>query len=233
MRAAIFDWGGTLTPWHEVDVRAGWAAFARGYGTMACALNDLVGRLVTADEAAWHAARNKHRGVRQAEILRNAGVDPDSPAAQAGLIHYWDFWEPHTVTHPGVWPMLEALSSQGLRIGVLSNTTWPREYHEALFHRDDVARFIDAQVYSCELGVTKPHPEAFRAVLEELRVSPAEAVHVGDRLHEDIAGAAAVGLRTVYLEHPMYAGDHIATSDAVPDAVVRHLDEIAPLVLGW
>jgi putative hydrolase of the HAD superfamily len=25
----IFDWGGTLTPWHEVDVPEQWRVFAR------------------------------------------------------------------------------------------------------------------------------------------------------------------------------------------------------------
>lgn len=229
----IFDWGGTLTPWHEVDVRAGWAAFAHGYGTMACALNDLTARLVAADREAWRAARSEHRATTLAEILRLAGVEPDSPAAEAGLARYWDFWEPHTVTHPAVWPMFEALTAAGLRIGVLSNTTWPREYHEGLFQRDEVSAFIDAQVYSCEVGVTKPHPDAFRAVLEELGVAPTDAVHVGDRLHEDVAGAAAVGLRTVHLEHPMYDGDDVVTSTAEPDAVVRDLGDIAPLILGW
>ena len=229
----IFDWGGTLTPWHEVDLRASWAAFARGYGTMACALNDLTARLLAAEEAAWHAARHEHRATTQAEILRAAGVAPDSAAAAAGLAVYWDFWEPHTLTHPSVWPMLEALTSAGIQVGVLSNTTWPREYHEGLFHRDEVSAFIHAQVYSCEIGVTKPHPEAFRAVLDELDVTAADAVFVGDRLHEDVAGATAAGLRTVYLDHLMYAGDRVVSSDAVPDAVVRDLDDIAPLILGW
>ncbi len=232
VRAVIFDWGGTLTPWHEVDVRAGWAAFARGYGTMACALNDLTARLVAAEDQAWHAARHEHRATTQAEILLRAGVQPDSPATGAGLARYWDFWEPHTVTHPAVPSMLDALSSAGLRVGVLSNTTWPRDYHEGLFDRDEVSGFIDAQVYSCEIGVTKPHPDAFHAVLDLLDVSAEEAVFVGDRLHEDIAGAAAVGLRTVYLEHPMYPGDHVTTSNAVPNAVVGDLDAIPPLILG-
>ncbi|MBK8460774.1 MAG: HAD family hydrolase [Micropruina sp.] len=230
VKAVIFDWGGTLTPWHEVDGRAAWVAFARGYGTMACALNDLTAGLLAADQAAWQAAREEHRSRTLAEILASCGVEPSSAAAEAGLAAYWDFWEPHTLTHPGVWPVLDALSSAGLRIGVLSNTTWPRDYHRGLFERDGVADLIDAEVYSCEIGVTKPHPDAFHAVLAELGVSAEEAVFVGDRLHEDIEGAAAVGMRTILLEHPMYAGDHLTPSTAVPDDVVRDLSEIVPLL---
>ena len=31
IEAVIFDWGGTLTPWHEVDLTAGWYAYASIY----------------------------------------------------------------------------------------------------------------------------------------------------------------------------------------------------------
>ena len=31
VRAVIFDWGGTITPWHTVDLDTQWRAFARAY----------------------------------------------------------------------------------------------------------------------------------------------------------------------------------------------------------
>ena len=34
--AVIFDWGGTITPWHTVDLREQWQVFARGMGAIAC-----------------------------------------------------------------------------------------------------------------------------------------------------------------------------------------------------
>lgn len=229
----IFDWAGTLTPWHEVDARAGWAAFARGYGTLACALNNLTGSLVDADETARRAARADNRGSTLESILRAAGVQLDSAATDAGLAAYWDFWEAHTRLHPAAWPMLASLTAAGMKVGVLANSSWPRAHHERLFERDEVAGFLDAQVYSGEIGVTKPHPDAFGAVLGALGVTAAEAVYVGDRPHEDIAGAASVGLRTVLLKHRWFVGDEVRPGDAVPTAVVHDLDEVAPLVLGW
>lgn len=232
-RAVIFDWAGTLTPWHEVDARAGWAAFARGYGTLACALNNLTAALVDADEAAQRVAQQQNRATTLEAILRAAGVPPDSVAAEAGLAAYWEFWEPHTITHPAAGPVLASLSAADVRIGVLANSIWPRAYHQGLFERDGVAEFLDAQGYSAEIGVTKPHPEAFRAVLAELGVSPAEAAYVGDRPYEDIAGAASLGLRTVLLTHRWFLGDAVRPGDAVPTAVVHDLDEVAALVLGW
>jgi len=232
-RAVIFDWAGTLTPWHEVDARAGWAAFARGYGTLACALNNLTASLVDAEDAARRAALKDNRGSTLEGILRAAGVRPGGVATDAGLAAYWDFWEPHTLTHPAVRPLLASLSEAGVRVGVLANTIWPRSYHEGLFDRDEVAEFIAAQSYSCETGVTKPHPDAFRAVLDQLGVRATDAIYVGDRPYEDIAGAASVGLRTVHLRHRWFLGDEVRPSGAVPTAVVSDLDEVGRLILRW
>ena len=31
VRAVLFDWGGTLTPWHDVDLYAQWYAYSEVY----------------------------------------------------------------------------------------------------------------------------------------------------------------------------------------------------------
>ena len=36
VEAVIFDWGGTITPWHTVDLRQQWHVFAQGMGAIAC-----------------------------------------------------------------------------------------------------------------------------------------------------------------------------------------------------
>ena len=36
VEAVIFDWGGTLTPWHEVDLTAGWYAYCQHLRRPAC-----------------------------------------------------------------------------------------------------------------------------------------------------------------------------------------------------
>ena len=79
--------------------------------------------------------------------------------------------------------MFSALRARGIRIGVLSNTLWPRSEHDRVFRRDGVAELIDAEVYTSEIEWTKPHPSAFRAVLTALgQTDPRRAVFVGDRL---------------------------------------------------
>ncbi len=124
------------------------------------------------------------------------------------------------------WPQLFAgLRERGLRIGVLSNTMWPREHHERIFARDEVLTLIDGAAYSCELPVTKPHPDAFRAALAAVGVDdPARAVFVGDRPFDDISGAKAVGMRAVLVPHSAIPAWQVGTLVAgEPDAVVDRL----------
>jgi putative hydrolase of the HAD superfamily len=58
---------------------------------------------------------------------------------------------------------------------------------------------LDAVVVSDAFGLRKPRPEIFQEVLARLAVGPEEAVHVGDNLRVDVAGAAALGIRTAWL----------------------------------
>jgi FMN phosphatase YigB (HAD superfamily) len=54
-------------------------------------------------------------------------------------------------------------------------------------------------VVSDEIGIRKPRREIFEAVTNALDCSPDEILHVGDSLRADVAGAAAFGMRTVWL----------------------------------
>ena len=99
VEAVIFDWGGTITPWHTVDLREQWAVFARGMGAIACSLNDTASAVLRAEDNAWRRGREEGTSARLEDILRDAGVDPQHPATQAGLAAYREFWEPHTFTH--------------------------------------------------------------------------------------------------------------------------------------
>lgn len=70
--------------------------------------------------------------------------------------------------------------------------------------------------------VGKPEPPLFRIALRRLGVAPHAAAMVGDSVTSDVAGARAVGMRTV-----LYAPDG-APADAA-DVVVRSFAELARL----
>ena len=91
------------------------------------------------------------------------------PVHEAGLEHdpellsaYYEFWVPHTETDPEVRPLWEWLRSEGIKVGVLSNTVWPREWHVGFFERDGVAHLLDGDVYTSEIPWTKPSPRRLR-----------------------------------------------------------------------
>jgi len=58
---------------------------------------------------------------------------------------------------------------------------------------------LDAVVISEEVGFRKPRSEIFQTVLDALTVERHEVLHVGDSLDTDVAGAAAMGIRSVWL----------------------------------
>ncbi|HEX3055851.1 MAG TPA: HAD-IA family hydrolase, partial [Gaiellaceae bacterium] len=47
-----------------------------------------------------------------------------------------------------------------------------------------------------EVGWRKPHPAIFERALDALGVEPSATLFVGDTLATDVAGAAALGMRT-------------------------------------
>ncbi len=164
VRAVVFDWGGTLTPWHTVDLAEQWRVFAAEYHVDDEALaRDLAARMAASEDDGWRRGRHDdHASARFEEILAGAGVVAGDPRSAAGEAAYRRFWEPHTWTDPQVRPLWEGLRDNGIRVGVLSNTIWSRDYHREVFARDGVLHLLDADVYSSETPWVKPHPEIFR-----------------------------------------------------------------------
>jgi putative hydrolase of the HAD superfamily len=234
VRAVVFDWGGTLTPWHTIDFAAQWQAYATRYAPDAETARAIAERITAAEDAAWKRLRGDGGSARLAEILAEAGVDTDHPGHAAAQAAYEEFWEPHTYTDADVRPLFAALRARGIKVGVLSNTIWSREYHEAVFARDGVLDLIDAAVYSSEIEHAKPHPEAFAAALRALDVDdPASAVYVGDRPYEDVHGAQRAGLRAVLVPHSDIPAAQQVPVDVRPDAVIQRLLDLLPVLDAW
>jgi putative hydrolase of the HAD superfamily len=58
---------------------------------------------------------------------------------------------------------------------------------------------VDGVVTSAGAGAAKPDPAIFAPALEIAAVPPGQALHVGDSLDKDVAGARAAGIRPVLL----------------------------------
>ncbi len=93
-------------------------------------------------------------------------------------------------------PALSSWRAHGLALVVASN--WDVSLHEVLASLG-VRPMLDGIVTSAEVGVRKPAPPVFERALALAAVPPSEALHVGDRLQEDVEGARAAGLRAILL----------------------------------
>ena len=225
VRTVIFDWGGTLTPWHTIDHEALWhGVCAQHYpGAEAAAAARAI---YQAELALWQSISSSQQSATLAHVFEHAGVTvPDGLLAS-----YFQAWEPHTVTDPDVPALLRELRHRGVRIGVLSNTMWPRSAHDGFFVRDQVLDLIDGTVYSSELPWTKPHPEVFRAAMAAVgEHDPGACVFVGDRPFDDVYGAKAIGMRAVLITNSAVPPFEAAT----PDATITRLSELLAHLERW
>lgn len=244
LEAVIFDWGGTLTPWHTIDLGQQWRIFAREIHGVPIdsdevsqedldRAKELGDRLHAVEEVAWKRVREDRRSTHLDDILAEAGINARDDRHHVALAAYRRFWEPHTHTDPLVRPLFEGLRERGLRVGVLSNTIWSGEFHREIFERDGVLDLIDGDVYSSELHVVKPHAEAFEAACDALGVKPTNAAYVGDRLFEDVLGSQEVGMRAIWIPHSDIPADQQVTVDATPDGVAESLLDVLDIVDGW
>jgi putative hydrolase of the HAD superfamily len=127
----------------------------------------------------------------------------------------------HFFLYDDVVPVLKALVTRGVKIGLISNSHRPLASFEQHFALDGL---IAAAVSSSEHGFMKPHPSIFEAALALAGVSAAESMMVGDSLSHDIDGARRAGMRGVLVHR---------SSDPAPETdvpVIRSMAELPALL---
>jgi putative hydrolase of the HAD superfamily len=131
---------------------------------------------------------------RCAETVRDSlgmeGLDhATAREAMLGALHFAAF--------PDAPAALRQLRERGLRLVVASN--WDCSLPEVLTDAG-LAPLLDGVVTSATVGATKPDRAVFEAALEVAGCEPGQAVHVGDSLENDVAGARAAGIEPVLLD---------------------------------
>jgi len=121
-------------------------------------------------------------------------------------------------------PALAALQQRGLVVGAVSNWVWQLP---ELLHALDLVKQFDFIAASSRVGFEKPHPEIFRWALEQAKAEPGEAIHVGDHLDADVAGARGVGIQPVLIDRR----ERFTDAD-MPEGtpLIRSLTELIPIV---
>jgi putative hydrolase of the HAD superfamily len=105
--------------------------------------------------------------------------------------------EVHLELAAGIGECLEELRGAGLRLGIVCDVGFSGgELLRELLAREGLLGSFSGWAFSDEVGAYKPSPRIFEAALGALGAAPAESLHVGDLRRTDVAGAAALGMRT-------------------------------------
>jgi putative hydrolase of the HAD superfamily len=147
-------------------------------------------------EISWSTGDHFHPRTGAEMLVRAIGVDGAVAAAvteaflTAGRDAKLEF-------SPGIGPTLEDLAARGLRLGIVCDVGFTGgELLRGLLADAGLLDHFSGWAFSDEAGHYKPSPQIFEAALDSLGASPKAAMHVGDLRRTDIAGAAALGMRT-------------------------------------
>ena len=129
-------------------------------------------------------------------VLRGAGVEVSQEQA-------WQIWRRIRKIDYGLAlfddtiPALNACRQMGLTVGLISNMN---QSGDELADSMGLLPYIDLSITSHEVGAEKPNPLIFERALERAGARPERAVHVGDQITSDIAGAVNAGINAVLLD---------------------------------
>ncbi len=99
---------------------------------------------------------------------------------------------------PDIGPTLERLRAEGLVLGIVCDAgfTGGAILREFLAGKGLLEHF-SGWGFSDEVGAYKPDPRIFEAALAMLDAEPADTIHIGDLRRTDVAGARAIGMRSI------------------------------------
>jgi putative hydrolase of the HAD superfamily len=177
-------------------------------------------------EEAWAAGRHLHPREGAEMLVRALGVE--EAAAELVAEAFLEAGRGVALElAPDIRPALEALGERGVRVGIVCDVGFTRGVLlRELLEREGLLSHFGGWAFSDEVGHYKPSPQIFEAALGVLGARPEAAMHVGDLRRTDIAGAAALGMRTA-----RYRGMHDdaaagAEADVVLDSHAELLDVV-------
>lgn len=221
----LFDYGGTLVEEVRDDMRAGAELMLR-HATLQPG--------VDFDAVFAHAAEINRDVTQRRDTfgietpwtsLTRLIHDPfgtrfDEPVEELEL-PYWDAVVT-TRPMPSAREALDALHRAGIRMGVVSNSSFSQRVIRHELEKHGLADHLDVVIVSCEYAVRKPSRFLFEAAAGTLGIGRRDIWFVGDRLDTDMAGARSAGMTSVwYSTEPT---PHADVDIVAPswDAIVEH-----------
>lgn len=193
--AVLFDIGDTLLEERRFDLVAGIQAVVRENA-------GLVASLAQMFQNAVQEAHTNHRELRLADWLVEQLPPGVTRLADASCSAVEDaIWSAVVMLVPreGAGVMLRRLHHDGVPAAAVSNAAFSGRVLGAELDRHgfrDLLRFV---LSSADIGWRKPAGTIFQAALSRLGTHASRTWFVGDRVLEDVIGAAAAGLQPIWL----------------------------------
>jgi len=184
--------------------------------------------LVTADEFFYRETAKKPLAQRneaetqnlwvkyQATVLKEAGIEP-RPELIRAILADMQKSKFNLVLFEDVLPALSALRGKDLILGLISNAD---KDVTGLLEKLGVAPYMQVILTSQQAGASKPSPEIFRQGVKRAKLSPHEALYVGDQWVVDVQGARDAGLKALLLDRGGYF------EEVPPDEKISSLSEL-------
>lgn len=122
--------------------------------------------------------------------------------------------------------ILSEIKRADMRIGLVSNTIFPAEYHRAEMRDFGIYDLFDFTLFSSDEKIRKPGKEIFLKTLKLGESDPDKTIFIGDRLLEDIGGPQSVGISAVL----KYVDGHDYSADIVPFETIHELEELERII---
>jgi HAD superfamily hydrolase (TIGR01549 family) len=196
-KAVLFDLGDTLIK-NSPSIFETFRLILEGEGVHVSV--EEVEKAFTATEKEWENTFNQLLGkipssefyyMWDSRVIHALGIEDDGDLAQK--IHEQWFQTIDLIVFPDVELVLTDLRNKGIKTGIISNA-YQDEITEIC---EDVGlhmSLFDIYVGSDTIKKAKPHPDIFRYVLQNLDITPHEAIFVGDDIEKDYKASQKVGL---------------------------------------
>lgn len=166
-----------------------------------------------------------------AETFRELGL-PVPPAAvlRASLRAMYEVYEARWEPVEGGHEVVSRLRAEGIKLGLLSNAADP-DNARRMIRKGGYDGCFDPVLISSEIGMRKPNPKAFKIILDQWGLEPAQTAMVGDQLGADILGAQFAGMHNIwYAVEPEDPSNRAHADTVTPEVTIERLEQVLDVI---
>jgi HAD superfamily hydrolase (TIGR01549 family) len=160
------------------------------------------------------------------KTLKEFGIDITDGLPEKFIAAYYRPIREQITLVPYAREILSKIKSAGMKIGLVSNTIFPADYHRFEMREFGLYEYFDFALFSSEEKIRKPGKEIFFRAIKLAETDPQDSVFIGDRLAEDVGGPQSIGIKAIL----KYYDGRDYSADIKPFETVRDLRELEKII---